>query len=70
MSRRFILYFFKKWAIPGLFFFIFCLFYQQLRVNKCSIKVAETGFEFGSSGIGSNRSANCATATAIDLLVI
>jgi len=28
-------------AIPGLFFFIFCRFYKQLTVNKCSIKVAD-----------------------------
>ena len=33
--------FFKKWAIPGLFFFIFRLFYNQLTVSKCSIKVAD-----------------------------
>ena len=33
--------FFLKWAIIGLFFFIFCLFYKQLTVNKCSIKVAD-----------------------------
>ena len=31
---------FLKWAIPGLFFFIFRLFYKKLKVNKCSIKVA------------------------------
>ena len=29
-------FFFKKWAIPGLFFFIF-VFSLQLTVNKCSI---------------------------------
>ena len=28
--------FFKEWAIPGLFFFIF-VFSLQLTVNKCSI---------------------------------
>ena len=27
---------FFKWPIPGLFFFIFRLFYKQLTVNKCS----------------------------------
>ena len=31
--------FFEKWTIPGLFFF-FCLFYRQLPVNICSLKVA------------------------------
>ena len=29
--------FFKKWAIPGLFFLYFRLFNTQLTVNKCSI---------------------------------
>ena len=33
-------YFFTKWAIPGLFFFIFCHFRKQLTAYKCSIKVA------------------------------
>ena len=32
---------FKKWAIPGLFFFIFRIFYKQLTVNVCSIIVAD-----------------------------
>ena len=30
---------FFKWAVPGLFFFICRLFFKQLAVNKCSIKV-------------------------------
>ena len=30
-------FFFKKWAIPGLFFLYCCLFNTQLTVNKCSI---------------------------------
>ena len=33
------MYFFKKWAIPGLFFFIFRLFNTHLIVNKCSIEI-------------------------------
>ena len=32
---------FFKWAVPGLFFFICRLFFKQLAVNKCSIKVTE-----------------------------
>ena len=36
-----IIIFFKKWAIPGLFFFYFCLFNTtQLTVNKCAVKFA------------------------------
>ena len=31
------MFFFKKWAIPGLFFLYFHLFNTQLTVNKCSI---------------------------------
>ena len=31
------IFFFKKWAIPGLFFLYFRLFNAQLTVNKCSI---------------------------------
>ena len=34
-------FFYKKWAIPGLFFFIFCLFNTQLTVNKCSINFSD-----------------------------
>ena len=32
-------YFFKKWAIPGLFFFYFGLFNTQLTVYKCSMLI-------------------------------
>ena len=46
-------------------FIYFSLFYKQSIVNNCSIKVAVTGFELGSSGFGSDRSANCATTTSI-----
>ena len=38
IRKNFILFF--KRAIPGLFFLYFCLFYKQLTVNKCSIRVA------------------------------
>ena len=38
-NLRTILYFFKKWAIPGLFFIIF-VFSIQLTVNKYSINFA------------------------------
>ena len=34
---RFLFFFLKKWAIPGLFLFIF-VFSIQLIINKCSIK--------------------------------
>ena len=59
---------FFKWPIPGLFFFIFRLFYKQLTVNKCSKKLQMTGFELRSSGIGNNHSANSATTTALFML--
>ena len=39
--RQKTVFFKKKWAIHCLFFFIFRLFYKQLTVNKCSIKVAD-----------------------------
>ena len=62
--------FFKKMGHSRLLFLYFHLFYKQLTVNKCSIKVLRmTGFEPGSSGIGSNHSANCATTTAQPLFV-
>ena len=57
-------FFQKKWAIPGLFSFIF-VFSIQLIVNKCAIlNLPMTGFELQTSGIGSNCSTNCATTTA------
>ena len=52
------------WAIPGLFFFIF-VFLKQLTVNIVQFKfLPMTGFEPWTSGIGSDRSTNCATTTA------
>ena len=53
----------KKWAIPGLFFFIF-VFSIQLTVNVRYKFLPMTGFEPRTSGIGSNRSTNWATTTA------
>ena len=55
--------FFKKWAIPSLFFFIF-IFSIQLTVNKCFIYILPmTGLELWTSGIRSDRS-TWATTTA------
>ena len=42
----------------------FCLSYKQLTVNKCSKKVADDWIRTRFSGIGRDRSANCATTTA------
>ena len=53
--------FFFKWAIPGLFFFIF-VFSLQLTV-QCKF-LPMTRFELRTYGIGSNRSTNWATTTA------
>ena len=49
--------FFKKWAIPGLFFFIFA-FSTHLTVNVQYKFVPMTGLEPWTSGIGSDRSTN------------
>ena len=49
--------FFKKWAIPGLFFLIF-LFSIQLTVNVKFKLLLMNGFEPRTSGIGSDRSTN------------
>ena len=48
---------FKKWAIPGLFFFIF-VFSKQLTENVQYKISPMTGFELRTSGIGSNCSTN------------
>ena len=56
-------------AIPGLFFFIF-VFSVQLTVNIDQYKfLPMTGFKPQTSGIGSDRSTNCATTTAQPLIV-
>ena len=55
--------FFLNGPFPASFSY-FRLFYKQLTVNECLIKVADVWIEPGSSGIGSYRSANCATTTA------
>ena len=47
----------KKWAIPGLFFFIF-VFSIQLTVIVEYELLPMTGYEPRTSGIGSNRSTN------------
>ena len=47
----------KKWAIPGLFFFIF-VFSIQLTVNVRYKFLPMTGFEPRTSGIGSDCSTN------------
>ena len=54
---------FFKWAIPGLFFFIF-VFSIQLTVNVRYKFLPMTGFEPRTSGIGSDRSTNWATTTS------
>ena len=57
-------HFFKKWAIPGLFFFIF-VFSIQLTVNNVQYKcLPMIGFEPLTSGFGNDRSTNWATITA------
>ena len=67
-------YFFKKWAIPGLFFFYFRLFNTQLTVYKCSILIKKilpmTVFEPRTSDIGSHRSTNWATTTSLEWCVL
>ena len=62
------LIFFKKWAIPGLFFFIF-VFSIQLTVNVEYKFLPMTGFEPQTSGIGSDRSTNWATTTTLIYLI-
>ena len=53
---------FFNWAIPGLFFFTFILFGLQLTDNQSCSKMS--GFEPQTSGVRSDRSSNCATASA------
>ena len=53
---------FKRWAIHGLFFFIF-VFSIQLTVNIQWFYLSMTGFELRTSGAGSDHSTNWATTT-------
>ena len=53
-----------KWAISGLFFFIF-VFSIQLRVNVQFKFLLMTGFEPQTSGFGNDCSTNWATTTAL-----
>ena len=48
---------FKKWAIPGFFFFIF-VFFNTVDHNVQYSFLLLTGFKLWTSGIGSNRSTN------------
>ena len=57
MCKIYALPFFKKWAIPGLFFFIF-VFSIQLTVNVQYKLLPMTRFKPQTSGIGSDISTN------------
>ena len=61
--------FFKKWATYGLFFFYFRLFLQTFNSYCGQYKLQMAGFKHGFSGIGRDRSANCAT-TAAQLITV
>ena len=66
-----LLYFFKKWAISGLFFSIF-VFSVQLTVNKINVRyksLTMTWLELWTSVVGSDCSANWATTTAQNTLM-
>ena len=66
-SHLFHSFFLKKWAIPGLFFFIFLSFLYTIDSKQMFNKnnfLPKTGFEPGTSGIGSDHSTNWATTTA------
>ena len=52
-------FFFKKWAIPGLFFFYFRLFNTQLTVYKCSMLINFCRW------LDSNRASLVSEATAL-----
>ena len=54
-----------RWAIPGLFFFIFV--FSNLRLADKTLPMS--GFELRISGVGSNRSTNWATTTALPIIV-
>ena len=55
---------FFKWAIPGLFFCIFRLFWIAIDSYVQDNLLPMSGFELRISSAGSDRSANCATTTA------
>ena len=68
---------FQKMGHPGLFFFIFVLSMQLTSWQKTNVpfkSLPMTGFELRTSGVGSDRSSNWATSTALQtpssLLVI
>ena len=60
-------YNYKKWAVPGLFFFIFVFSIHSWQktivqyINNCLLM---TGFELRTYGIGSNHCTNWSTTTA------
>ena len=59
-----VFFFLKKWAIPGLSFFIF-VFSIQLTVNVQYQFLPMSGFERQTSGIESDSSTNWATTTVL-----
>ena len=60
-----LLFFKKKWAIPGLFFCLFSSFQYSCQYTNVPYKsLPMTGFKPRTSGVGSDRSTNWATTTA------
>ena len=62
--------FYKKWAIPGIFFLYFRLFNTVDGKQMFDISLRMTGFEQQISGNESNRSTNQATTTLIVFLFL
>ena len=60
----FFFFFFKNGPFPASFLY-FRLFYKQLTVNKCSIKVADDWIRTWVLWNRNDRSANCATTTSL-----
>ena len=60
-----VLFFKKKWAIPGLSFFIFVFSIQLTAENVGRKSLPMTGFEPWTSSVGSDHSTNRATTTAL-----
>ena len=56
--------FFKKWAIPGLFFIYFRLFNTVDNKQMFNKILPMTGVKPRTSGFESDRSTNCATTTS------